>query len=142
MVFPALSVAPRRVRSYCRRAVHGGGPGGAADTPAELVAWAPRDYDEADTAAEVDAAFRAQRRTAIIGFVVFATITFGAVGLTLAGGWWTDLDVADGLSPAFLAAGAGAYLVFLAVGALVARRANRIERSMLGVVPPSEIDPS
>ena len=108
--------------------------------PAELAAWVPRDYDEADTAAEVDAAFRAQRRTAVLGFLVFAAATFGAVGLTIAGGWWTDLAVADGLSPAFLVAALGAYLLFVAVGILVARRANRIERSMLGVVPPSEPD--
>ena len=85
-----------------------------------------------DTAAEVDAVFRSQRRLAIGYFCIFLALTFGVAVANVALGWWTDGRVLGGLSPGFVAAGLGLYVVFTAIVVAAATLSNSTEDQMLG----------
>lgn len=87
--------------------------------------------EEFDTDAEVDAAFRTQRRVALGYFGVFFTVTLAVPTLTLVLGWWSEGRIA-GMSPNFLMAAGGLYLVFFVVALAAAALADTVEDRMLG----------
>ncbi len=95
-------------------------------------------FHDADTAAEVDAAFRSQRRIAIGYFVVFLAGVLGVALGTVFSSWATEGRVFGGFSPSFLMTGVGLYVFFLAVGAAAASLANGVDDRMLGAssIPP------
>ncbi len=105
----------------------------------------PGDADDAllldahvDTAAEVEAVFRSQRRLAVGYFCIFLVLTFGVAVANVALGWWTDGRVLGGLSPGFVAAGIGLYLAFTVIVVAAATLSNATEDQMLG--SRSELD--
>ena len=87
--------------------------------------------DEFDSPAEVDAAFRTQRRIAVAYFVVFV----GGVLLiplgTVAAMWWPGGRLSS-WATGFAVAGAGLYVFFFVLGLGAASLANGVERRMLG----------
>lgn len=87
--------------------------------------------DEFDTDAEVDAAFRTQRRVALGYFGVFIAVTLAVPTLTLVLGWWSDGRI-GGMSPNFLMAAGGLYLVFFVVALAASSLADAVEDRMLG----------
>ena len=96
--------------------------------------------DEFDTAAEVDAVFRTQRRIAIGYFAVFCCGVLLIPLLTLATNWWgVGLY---GWTTGFVVAGAGLYAFFFVVGLGAASLANGVEQRMLGspTDEPDDVD--
>lgn len=87
--------------------------------------------EEFDTDAEVDAAFRTQRRVALGYFVVFLGVILAVPTLTLILTWWTDGRIL-GMSPNFLMAAGGLYLVFFVVALAATSLADTVEDRMLG----------
>lgn len=87
--------------------------------------------EEFDTDAEVDAAFRTQRRVALGYFVVFLAVILAVPTLTLVLAWWSDGRIL-GMSPNFLMAAGGLYLVFFVVALAAASLADTVEERMLG----------
>lgn len=87
--------------------------------------------DDFDTTAEVDATFRTQRRVALGYFGVFLAVILAVPTLTLVLGWWSEGRIA-GMSPNFLMAAGGLYLVFFAVALAASSLADAIEDRMLG----------
>ncbi|HUH07901.1 MAG TPA: hypothetical protein VML96_08845 [Egibacteraceae bacterium] len=92
----------------------------------------PPPLDEYDTAAEVDATFRTQRRIAIGYFLVFLVVTIGVPALTLVLDWWSSGRVIGGMSPNFAMAAVGLYVFFFALALAAARLATAVEDRMLG----------
>lgn len=91
----------------------------------------PVGRDEFDTAAEVDAVFRTQRRIAIGYVIVFiGGMLLIPVG-TLASGWWPSSRLSS-WATGFVVAGAGLYLFFFLLGLGAASLANSVEQRMLG----------
>lgn len=90
------------------------------------------EVDAIDTPAEVEAAFRTQRRVALGYFALFAAITLGIPLATLTLEWWTGGRVVGGMSPSFVSAAIGLYVVFSLVVAAAAGLANSTEEQMLG----------
>ncbi len=90
----------------------------------------------ADTAADVDATFRTERRIAVGYFVVFlvATLSVPALGLVL--DWWSEGRVLGGMSPAFLATAVGLYVLFFVVAIAASSLASTVEDRMLGEPQP------
>ncbi len=88
--------------------------------------------DDVDTATEVEAAFRSQRRAALGWFALFCVAVFGVPAATALFGWWSTGELVAGMSPAFLAAAMGLYLAFVTVAVVAARAANQTEERMLG----------
>jgi uncharacterized membrane protein len=88
--------------------------------------------DEYDSPAEVDAAFRTQRRIAVGYFLVFLVVTLGAPALTLVLDWWSAGRVIGGMSPNFAMAAVGLYLFFFALAVAAATLSNAVEERMLG----------
>lgn len=101
---------------------------GAAEDPARLEMI----VDEFDSPTEVDAAFRTQRRAAIGYFVLFALGTFAMPALTVALPWWSQARLVGGMSPAFVMAAVGLYVLFFVVALAAALLANGVEDAMLG----------
>jgi uncharacterized membrane protein (DUF485 family) len=89
-------------------------------------------HEPDDTAAEVGAAFRTQRRVAVAYAVLFVgvAVVFPVLGATA--DWWTDGRIGGGISPAFAVSTVGLYVVIIAIGALGGRVADQVERRMLG----------
>lgn len=87
--------------------------------------------DDFDTTAEVDATFRTQRRVAIGYFGVFLAVILAVPTLTLILGWWSEGRIA-GMSPNFLMAAGGLYVVFFAVALASSSLADAVEDRMLG----------
>lgn len=87
--------------------------------------------DEFDTAAEVDAVFRTQRRIAVGYFVLFLSGMLVIPLATLATGWWPGGGLAR-WAPGFVVAGGGLYVFFFVVGLGAASLANGVEQRMLG----------
>lgn len=87
--------------------------------------------DDFDTTAEVDATFRTQRRVAVGYFGVFLAVTLAVPTFTLVPGWWSGGRIA-GMSPNFLMAAGGLYLVFFLVTLAAAGLADAVEDRMLG----------
>lgn len=94
--------------------------------------WALEEpLDDFDTTAEVDATFRTVRRVAIGYFGVFLAVILAVPTLTLLLGWWSEGRIA-GMSPNFLMAAGGLYLVFFAVALAASSLADAVEDRMLG----------
>lgn len=85
-----------------------------------------------DTPAEVDAAFRTLRRVAITYFIVFLAVVAAFPVLTMTVDWWTESRLLGELSPAFLAAAVGLYVVFAVIGVAAATLSSSVESRMLG----------
>lgn len=100
----------------------------------ESMRWASDEQllDEYDTAAEVDATFRTQRRIAIGYFLVFLIVTVGVPSLTLVLDWWSSGRVIGGMSPNFAMAAVGLYVFFFALALAAASLATAVEDRMLG----------
>jgi uncharacterized membrane protein len=101
------------------------GPGGSG--------WAA--IDEHDTAAEVDATFRTQRRIAVGYFGLFLVLTLAVPALALLLDWWSEGRVIGGMSPGFLMAAAGLYVLFVVLALAAASLATAVEDRMLGGSP-------
>jgi len=98
--------------------------GASAGGPAEPA-------DDFDTTAEVDATFRTQRRVAVGYFAVFLAVTLAVPTLTLVLGWWSTGRIA-GMSPNFVMAAGGLYVVFFLVALAASSLADAVEDRMLG----------
>lgn len=85
-----------------------------------------------DTPAEVDAAFRTLRRIAVTYFLVFLGVLVAVPVLSMTVDWWTGSRLPGGLSPAFLAAAIGLYVVFAVIGLAAATLSSSVESRMLG----------
>jgi len=92
--------------------------------------------DAGDTAAEVDAAFRTQRRVALAHFAVFLLVLLAVPALTLVLGWWSEGRLVGGMSPAFVMTAVGLYVFFFVLAAAAASLAATVERRMLGDQDP------
>ncbi|MGC0251468.1 hypothetical protein [Pseudactinotalea sp. Z1748] len=90
------------------------------------------DPEVQDTPAEVDAAFRTLRRIAVTYFVVFLAVLGAFPVLTMTLEWWTRSRLLGGLSPAFLVAAVGLYVVFAVIGIAAATLSSSVESRMLG----------
>lgn len=88
--------------------------------------------DVQDTPAEVDAAFRTTRRISMTYFVVFLLLLFAFPVLTQALDWWTQARVVGDLSPGFLTAAVGLYILFAVLGIAAATLSSSVESRMLG----------
>jgi hypothetical protein len=104
--------------------------GASAGGPAE-PAEPTEPADDFDTTAEVDATFRTQRRVAVGYFVVFLAVTLAVPTLTLVLGWWSTGRIA-GMSPNFVMAAGGLYVVFFLVAQAASSLADAVEDRMLG----------
>jgi hypothetical protein len=89
-------------------------------------------FHDVDTSAEVDAAFRSQRRIALTYFVVFVLVLVGVAVATVTSGWATADGLVGGFSPSFLMTAVGLYLFFVLLGAAAAGLANGVDDRMLG----------
>lgn len=89
-------------------------------------------FHDVDTSAEVDAAFRSQRRIAVAYFMLFVVVLAGVAVGTVASGWATSQGLPGGFSPSFLMTAVGLYLFFVAVGLAAASLANAVDDRMLG----------
>ncbi|HLS74801.1 MAG TPA: hypothetical protein VK046_13605 [Actinomycetaceae bacterium] len=94
-----------------------------------------------DTPAEVDAAFRTMRRIALTYFVVFLAVVASFPVLTVTLDWWTESRLLGDLSPAFLAASVGLYVVFAVIGVAAATLSSSVESRMLGGTTAEDPDP-
>lgn len=94
-----------------------------------------------DTPAEVDAAFRTMRRIAVTYFVVFLAVVASFPVLTVTLDWWTESRLFGDLSPAFLAASVGLYVVFAVIGIAAATLSSSVESRMLGGTAAEDSDP-
>jgi len=90
------------------------------------------DREVRDTPAEVDAAFRAQRAIALAYFFVFLVLVAAFPVLTMTLQWWTGARILGELSPGFVAAAGGLYLIFAVIGIAAARLSASVESRMLG----------
>lgn len=89
-------------------------------------------FHDVDTSAEVDAAFRSQRRIAVTYFVLFLVVVGGVALVTVSSSWATADRVLGGFSPSFLMTAIGLYLFFVVVGVAAASLANGVDDRMLG----------
>jgi hypothetical protein len=90
------------------------------------------DPEVQDTPAEVDAAFRTLRRIAVTYFVLFLAVLGSFPVLTMTLSWWTESRLLGDLSPAYLAAAVGLYVVFAVIGIAAATLSSSVESRMLG----------
>ncbi len=90
------------------------------------------DPEVQDTPAEVDAAFRTLRRIAVTYFVLFLAVLASFPVLTMTLDWWTESRLLGDLSPAYLAAAVGLYVVFAVIGIAAATLSSSVESRMLG----------
>lgn len=89
-------------------------------------------FHDVDTEAEVDAAFRSQRRIAASYCVIFLVGVLGVAAATVWLDWSTTTKIVGGFSPSFLMAGVGLYLFFVVIGVAAASLANGADERMLG----------
>lgn len=104
--------------------------------------WPPNDtarsaerfagFDDSDTAAEVDAAFRSQRRIAVVYFAIFLVVLLTTVGATTIGRWATGTRIGSAFTPAFILASVGLFGFFVAIGLAAALLADAVDERMLG----------
>ncbi|WP_208009773.1 hypothetical protein [Nesterenkonia sphaerica] len=90
------------------------------------------DGETRDTPAEVDAAFRTQRRVALTYFAVFLVVVAVFPLLSTSLSWWLDSRLIGDLSPGFLTVAVGLYAVFAAIGIAAATLSSSVESQMLG----------
>lgn len=88
--------------------------------------------DDFDTAIEVEATFRTQRRVALAHALVFLVVVLGAPALNLVLDWWTDARLVGGMSPSFVLLAVGLYGFFFVLALAAASLANGVEDGMLG----------
>lgn len=93
-------------------------------------------HDEYDTPAEVDAAFRTQRRIAFAYFAVFLVVTLAVPALTLVLDWWYTGRIIGAMSPNFVMAAGGLYVFFFFIALGAATLASTVEDRMLGGPEP------
>jgi FtsH-binding integral membrane protein len=86
----------------------------------------------ADTADEVDATFRTQRRVVLAYFAVFLLVTLAVPALTLVLDWWHEGRLVGGMSPAFVMTAAGLYVFFFLLAIAAASLQSTVEDRMLG----------
>lgn len=101
-------------------------------------------FHDVDTEAEVDAAFRSQRRIAVSYCMLFLVGVLGVAAATVWLEWSTTERVFGGFSPSFLMAAVGLYLFFVVIGVAAASLANGIDERMMGadsLADPSPFDP-
>lgn len=96
----------------------------------------------ADTAAEVDATFRTQRRVVLAYFAVFLLVTLAVPALTLVLDWWYDGRLVGGMSPAFVMTAVGLYVFFFLLAVAAASLQSTVEDRMLGAPPPDPDGPA
>ncbi|WP_158509502.1 hypothetical protein [Limnochorda pilosa] len=102
--------------------------GGAALAPVK-----PRwEVDEFDALEDVDAAFRAMRRLLLRYVALFAGVVLGIPVLSILAPWWYRMPVLGGMTANFAAVAVGIHVVYVAMGLLFERSADRLERAMLG----------
>lgn len=92
-----------------------------------------------ETAAEVDATFRTQRRIAVGYFLLFLVVTLAVPALALVLPWWTDGRLPGGMSPAFAMTAFGLYAFFFLLGLAASTLATAVEDRMLGVPEPDDV---
>lgn len=90
------------------------------------------DGETRDTPAEVDAAFRTQRRVALTYFIVFLVVVAAFPFLSSTLDWWLESQLIGDLSPGFLTVAIGLYVVFAAIGIAAATLSSSVESQMLG----------
>lgn len=90
--------------------------------------------DEYDTPAEVDATFRTVRRVALWHCAVFLGFVGAVPVLTVTLSWWSDGRIIGGMSPSFVLAAFGSYVVFVVLVMAAAFLTNAVEDRMLGGV--------
>lgn len=105
-------------------------PPSSDEPPASPLGHPPA--ESLDSPAEVDAVFRTQRRIAVGYAALFALVLVGVSVLTVTLDWWTTGRVLGGMSPGFLTAAVGLYLVFMIVAIAAGSLANAVENRMLG----------
>lgn len=117
----------------------GAEPGADAEAPvtaleamAGSAAGGFSSFHDDDTSAEVDAAFRSQRRIAVAYFVVFVAAVGGVAGATVWSRWSTTDLVLGGFSPSFLTTAVGLYLFFVLLAIAASTLANGVDDRMLG----------
>ncbi len=89
-------------------------------------------FHDVDTLAEVDAAFRSQRRIAIGYATLFLIGVLGVAVGTVSSSWSTDSRVFGGFSPSFLMTAFGLYIFFVVIGIAAASLANGVDERMMG----------
>jgi hypothetical protein len=94
--------------------------------------------DAGDTAAEVDATFRTQRRIAVAYFIVFLLVLLAVPALTLVLDWWSQGRLMGGMSPAFVMTAIGLYVFFFVLAAAASSLASTVEHRMLGDPDPDD----
>ncbi len=109
----------------------GGYGGGDVQGPAYDIGGTDP-YEPDDTPAEVDAAFRAQRRIAISYFVLVMVLVGAVPVLNDLVAWWSQGRLIGGLSPSFAVIALGMYVALAVLGFLAARVADAVEQRMLG----------
>ncbi|MPZ74466.1 MAG: hypothetical protein GEU74_14790 [Nitriliruptorales bacterium] len=97
--------------------------------PAE---FGPAALDEFDAPAEVDAAFRTQRRVAAAYFLIFVAVLLSPPSLALVLEWWAEGRLFGGMTPGFAFVGIGLYIFFFLMSVAAATLANAVEDRMLG----------
>jgi FtsH-binding integral membrane protein len=94
----------------------------------------------ADTAPEVDATFRTQRRIVVAYFAVFLLVTLAVPALTLVLDWWSEGRLIGGMSPAFVMTAAGLYVFFFLLALAASSLSTTVEDRMLGEPPEPDED--
>ncbi len=89
-------------------------------------------FHDVDTLAEVDAAFRSQRRIAVGYFALFLIGILGLALGTVRSTWATTGRVLGGFSPSFMMTAIGLYGFFVVIAMAAAGLANAVDRRMLG----------
>ncbi len=88
--------------------------------------------DEFDAPAEVDAAFRTQRRIAVGYFAVFLLVLLAPPSLALVLDWWVQGRLFGGMNPNFAFVSVLLYVFFFLLCLAAATLANAVEDRMLG----------
>ncbi len=101
----------------------------------------PDTADDFDTAFEVEAAFRTQRRVALAHALVFLLVVLGAPVLNLVLDWWTRARLLGGMSPGFALVAIGLYVGFFVLALAAASLANGVEDAMLGTIGGDDASP-
>ncbi len=102
------------------------------DHRGELTVEGYASFHDADTSAEVDAAFRSQRRIAVAYCTFFLLGVLGVAAGTVTSSWATTDRVLGGFSPSFLMMAIGLYIFFVIIGLAAATLANAVDDRMMG----------
>lgn len=89
-------------------------------------------FHDVDTSAEVDAAFRSQRRIAVAYCVLFLVGVLGVAAVMVSSNWANTDGLLGGFSPSFLMTAIGLYLFFVIIAVAAASLANGVDERMMG----------